>query len=152
MLRSSKESAGGSLPGWLPFVNRIVRGLSRLGLHVGPVRILTVPGRRSGAPRPTPVSPLTVDGRRYVIAGLPDGDWARNARAAGRGELSAGRRRTAVTLTEITEPELRRAVMRAFPREVPGGVMFFVRLGMVTRADPDEFAAAADRVAVFRID
>jgi hypothetical protein len=30
--------------------------------------------------------------------------------------------------------------------------MFFVRLGLVSRADPDEFAAAADRVAVFRID
>jgi deazaflavin-dependent oxidoreductase (nitroreductase family) len=152
MLRRSKEFAGGSLPGWLPFVNRIVRGLSRVGLSVGPVRVLTVPGRRTGTPRPTPVSPLTVDGRRYIIAGLPDGDWARNVRAAGRGELASGRRRTAVTLTEITDPELRRAVLRAFPREVPGGVMFFVRLGLVTRADPDEFAAAADRVAVFRID
>ena len=152
MLRSSKESAGGSLPRWLPFVNRIVRALSRLGLSVGPVRVLTVLGRRTGEPRPTPVSPLTVDGRRYIIAGLPDGDWARNVRAAGRGELASGRRRTAVTLTEITDPELRRAVMRAFPTEVPGGVMFFVRLGMVSRADPDEFAAAADRVAVFRID
>jgi hypothetical protein len=42
--------------------------------------------------------------------------------------------------------------MRAFPTEVPGGVMFFVRLGLVSRADPDEFAAAADQVAVFRID
>jgi F420H(2)-dependent quinone reductase len=104
MLRSSKESAGRSLPGWLPFVNRIVRALSRLGLSVGPVRVLTVPGRRTGEPRPTPVSPLTVGGRRYVIAGLPDGDWARNVRAAGRGELAAGRRRTAVTLTEITDP------------------------------------------------
>jgi deazaflavin-dependent oxidoreductase (nitroreductase family) len=152
MLRPSKESAGGSLPGWLPFVNRIVRRLSRLGLTVGPVRVLTVPGRRTGAPRATPVSPLTVDGRRYIIAGLPDGDWARNVRAAGRGELASGRRRTAVTLTEVTDPELRRAVMRAFPREVPGGVMFFVGLKLVTRADPEEFAAAADRVAVFRVD
>ena len=152
MLRSSKESASGSLPGWLPFVNRLVRALSRLGLSVGPVRILTVPGRRTGAPRPTPVSPLVVNGRRYVIAGLPDGDWARNVRAAGRGELATGRGRTAVTLTEITDSEERRAVMRAFPREVPGGVMFFVRLGLVQHPDPDEFAAAADRVTVFRID
>jgi deazaflavin-dependent oxidoreductase (nitroreductase family) len=148
MLRSSK----GSLPGWLPFANRIVRGLSRLGLPLGTIHVLTVPGRRSGTPRSTPVSPLTVNGQRYVVAGLPDGDWARNVRAAGRGELAAGRRRAAVTLTEVTDPELRRAVMRAFPAEIPGGVMFFVRLGLVSRADPDEFAAAADRVAVFRID
>jgi deazaflavin-dependent oxidoreductase (nitroreductase family) len=140
-----------SLPGWLPFANRMVRGLNRLGLRLGTIHVLTVPGRRSGAPRPTPVSPLTVDGRRYVVAGLPDGDWARNVRAAGHGELAHGRHRTAVTLTEITDAEQRRAVLRAFPAEVPGGVSFFVRLGLVTNADPDEFARAADRVAVFQI-
>ncbi|MGH3585546.1 MAG: deazaflavin-dependent nitroreductase, partial [Pseudonocardia sp.] len=94
-------------------------------------------------------SPLTVDGRRFVIAALPQADWARNVRAAGRGELAHGRRHHPVTLTEITNPDLRRTVMRAFPIEVPHGVEFFVRLGLVTRADPDEFGAVADRVAVF---
>ncbi len=141
-----------TLPGWLPAANRIVRALSRLGLRLGTIHVLTVPGRRSGTPRATPVSPLTVDGRRYVIAGLPDGDWAANARSAGHGELAAGRRRSAVTLTEVTDPDLRRAVMRAFPAEVPHGVAFFVRLGLVERGTADEFAAAADRVAVFRVD
>ena len=133
-------------------VNRVIRALNRLGIHIGPVEVLTVPGRRTGTPRPTPVSPLTVDGRDYVIAGLPNADWARNVRAAGRGELAAGRRVMPVRLTEVTDPEVCRTVMRAFPTEVPGGVSFYVRLGLVTRADPDEFAAAADRVAVFRID
>jgi deazaflavin-dependent oxidoreductase (nitroreductase family) len=141
----------GTLPGWLPFVNRLVRALSRIGLAVGPVHVLTVPGRRSGEPRPTPVTPLTVDRRRYVIAALPEGDWARNVRAAGHGELTSGRRRTPVTLTEVTDSDRRRTVMRAFPAEVPRGVSFFVRLGLVTKADPDEFEAAADRVAVFEI-
>ena len=47
---------------------------------------------------------------------------------------------------------VRRDVMRAFPVKVPGGVPFFVRLGLVTKADPGEFSAAADRVAVFRMD
>jgi deazaflavin-dependent oxidoreductase (nitroreductase family) len=103
-----------------------------------------VPGRRSGAPRPTPVSPLTVDGHRYVIAGLPESDWARNVRAAGRGELARGRHRQTVTLTEVTDPDLR--------REVPHGVPMFVKLGIVTAADPEQFAAAADRVAVFRLE
>ena len=141
-----------ALPGWLPAANRVVRALSRLGLRLGTIHVLTVPGRRSGAPRATPVSPLEVGGSRYVIAGLPDGDWARNARAAGHGELAAGRRRSAVTLTEVTDPELRRAVMRAFPAEVPHGVAFFVRLGLVEHGTAEEFAAAADRVAVFRVD
>ena len=141
-----------ALPGWLRPANRLVRLLTRLGLRLGTVHVLTVPGRRSGAPRPTPVSPLNVGGRRYVIAGLPGSDWARNVRAAGRGELAHGRRKQAVTLAEVTDPDVRREVMRAFPREVPHGVPMFVKLGIVTTADPDEFAAAAGQVAVFRVE
>ena len=140
-----------TLPAWLPFANRLVRGMSRLGLTLGPVRVLTVPGRRTGEPRSTPVSPLTVAGHRYVVDALPNCDWARNIRAAGHGELTEGRRRSKVSLTEVGDLGERRAVLRAFPREVPGGVPFFVRLGLVDKADPDQFEAAADRVAVFRI-
>ena len=139
------------LPGWLPAVNRVVRAISRVGLSLGPVQVLTVPGRSTGKPRTTPVTPLTVAGQRYVVAALPEADWARNVRAAGHGELARGRRRQTFSLTEVTDADERREVMRAFPREVPGGVSFFVRLGLVTKADPDEFAAAADRVAVFRL-
>jgi hypothetical protein len=140
-----------TLPSWLPATNRLVRTLYRLGLRLGTIHVLTVPGRVSGEPRPTPISPLTVDGRRYVIAALPHADWARNARAAGAGVLAYGRRRRRVTLTEVTDPGLRRAVVRAFPTEVPHGVPFFVRLGLVKGGDPDEFAGVADRVAVFEL-
>jgi deazaflavin-dependent oxidoreductase (nitroreductase family) len=141
----------GTLPGWLRIANPLVRGLSRLGLPLGTIHVLTVPGRRTGAPRPTPVSPLTVDGRRYVVAGLPQSDWAQNVRAAGHAELAQGRRRAQVRLTEVTDPGQRRAVMRAFPREVPHGVPMFVRMGLVQGPDAEQFAAAADRVAVFEI-
>jgi hypothetical protein len=41
--------------------------------------------------------------------------------------------------------------MRAFPTEVPHGVEFFVRIGLVERADAARFAAAAERVAVFEL-
>jgi F420H(2)-dependent quinone reductase len=140
-----------TLPRWLPAVNRLVRLLQRLGLQLGTIHVLTVPGRASGEPRPTPVSPLTVGGRRYVIAALPRSDWARNVRVAGTGELAYGRRRRRVTLTEVTDPDLRRTVVRAFPTEVPHGVPFFVRLGLVKAGDPDEFAAIADRVTVFEL-
>ncbi len=144
-------SQTGSLPGWLKPANRVVRALQGLGLPLGTIRVLTVPGRTSGEPRSTPVSPLRVDGCEFVVAGLPGADWARNVRAAGRGELRHRRTTRPVVLTEVHDPDLRREVMRAFPREVPGGVAFFVRLGLVERADPDQFAAAADRVAVFEL-
>lgn len=140
-----------ALPGWLPLMNRLVIGLGTLGITAGPVHVLTIPGRTSGEPRTTPVSPVTLDGHRFAVAALPQADWARNARAAGRGELSRGRRRTPVDLHEVRDPELRRAVMAAFPTQVPGGVPFFVRLGLVEKADPEQFAAAADRVAAFEL-
>jgi len=142
----------GTLPRWLPTANRVVRVLNRANLRLGTIHVLTVPGRISGKPRATPVSPLRVDGHRYVIAGLADAQWARNVRAAGAGTLAHGRRTERVRLSEVADPDLRRAVLRAFPSEVPHGVPFFVQIGLVRSGDPDEFAAAADRVAVFRVD
>ena len=79
-------------PPWsLKYVNKAMIGLSRLGVTFGPV-VLTVPGRKSGKPRSTPVTPMTVDGREYIVGGLPGSDWAANARAAGEGTLQRGRR------------------------------------------------------------
>jgi hypothetical protein len=141
----------GALPGWLRPANRIVRALQRLGLPLGTIRVLTLPGRTTGTPRSTPVSPLRVEGRDFVIAALPDADWARNARTAGHGTLHHRRTARPVAITEVLDPDLRRRVMRAFPREVPAGVQFFVRIGLVSGPDPDEFAAAADRVAAFEL-
>jgi len=123
------------------------------GLHFtpwvddGPVSVLTVPGRRTGKPRSTPVSPLTVQGLRYVVSGLPNSDWARNVQAAGHGQLSRGRHREPVTLIEVTDSRLKEQVMRAYPREVPRGSPMFAQLGIVSSTDPD----AADRVAIFEL-
>ena len=141
----------GTLPRWLPLLNKVMTAAQRLGLRIGPVQVLVVPGRVTGTPRETPVSPFVVDGRWYVAAALPDADWARNIRAAGRGQLRHGRRVRPVLLPEVHDLAVKREVMRAFPRAAPGGVSFYVRLGLVRAADPDQFAAIADRVAVFEI-
>lgn len=37
--------------------------------------ILTVTGRTSGRPRTTPITPMYVDGKRYVVGGFPGADW-----------------------------------------------------------------------------
>ena len=75
------------LPRWLKPANRAIVALQRLGLAIGTMRLLSVPGRKSGQLRTTPVSPLTVDGRRYIVAGLEEADWVKNARAAGWGSV-----------------------------------------------------------------
>jgi hypothetical protein len=62
-------------PWWLKYVNKAMIGLHKLGVGFGgkgPV-VLTVVGRKSGKPRSTPVTPMTVDGKRYVVAGLVTG-------------------------------------------------------------------------------
>jgi hypothetical protein len=52
------------LPRWLKPANHVIITLQHLGLAIGTMRLLSVPGRKSGKLHTTPVSPLTVDGRR----------------------------------------------------------------------------------------
>jgi len=139
-----------ALPWWLKYVNKVMIGIQRLGVNFGPV-VLTVPGRKSGKPRSTPVTPMTVDGKRYVVAGLPDSDWAANARAAGSATLQVGRRTEVIRMVEMSADEAR-PLLRAFPVEVPSGVGFIKNAGLVTGPNPDEFEALAGRLAVFRLD
>jgi deazaflavin-dependent oxidoreductase (nitroreductase family) len=137
-------------PWWLKYVNKLMIGLSRLGANFGPV-VLTVPGRKSGKPRSTPVTPMTVDGKEYVVGGLPGADWAANARAAGEGTLQRGRRSERVRLVEMSADEAR-PLLREFPVKVPTGVGFIKSVGLVTGPNPDEFEALAGRCPVFRLD
>ena len=71
--------------------------------------------------------------------------------AAGIGTLTRGRRSRQVKITELTAEESR-PVLRAFPVQVPVGVMFAKSSGLVTDGTPDEFEALAGRLTVFRFD
>jgi hypothetical protein len=142
--------APGTLPWWLGPVSRFNMLLLRLGLPIGTQHVLSVPGRKSGRMRSTPVSLVTLDGQRYVVSG--EGlAWVKNARAAGWGELVRARRRDRVSLTE-RPPSERGPVLRAFWHQVPGGRSFIARLfGLASDASADDFEAAAPRCPVFRI-
>jgi deazaflavin-dependent oxidoreductase (nitroreductase family) len=138
------------LPGWLKLFNPVIIVLQRLGVTVGTMRLLSVPGRKSGKLRTTPVSPLTVGGNRYIVAGLEEADWVKNVRASEWAILARGRKQERVTLVELS-PDQRAPILRAFPREVPHGVRFFQHLyGEV--GDPEEFAALAALCPVFRVE
>jgi len=140
-------------PWWLKYTNKAMIGLHNLGVGFGgkgPV-VLTVLGRKTGKPRSTPVTPMTIDGRRYVVGGLPGGDWAANARAAGEATIQIGRRTERVRMVEMPVDEAR-PLLREFPIKVPTGVGFIKNAGLVTGPNPDEFEALAGRCAVFRFD
>ncbi len=138
-------------PRFLKSMNKVVLALGRIGLPAGPSQVLTVPGRKSGQPRSTPMTPFDHDGGLYTVAGYPGADWAANARAAGLGTLSRGRRRRRVRIVELSADESR-PVLRAFAEKVPVGVGFAKRSGLVVDGTPDEFEALAGRLAVFRFE
>jgi deazaflavin-dependent oxidoreductase (nitroreductase family) len=137
-------------------MNKVMMAMHKLGVATGPVRVLTVVGRKSGQPRSTPATPFTLPGdvlpgAVYVAGGYPRADWVLNARAAGEGLVTRGRTSERVAFVELTA-EQARPVLRAFPREVPAGVGFYKRAGLVGDGTPDEFEALAGRCAVFRLD
>jgi len=138
-------------PRYLKPMNKLMIAVQKLGIPTGPAMVLTVPGRKSGQPRRTPMTPFEFDGGLYVVAGYPGADWAANARAAGTGALSRGRRSRNVRIVEL-DAEQARPILRAFPVEVPVGVAFAKRSGMVVDGTSDEFEALAGRIAVFRFD
>jgi deazaflavin-dependent oxidoreductase (nitroreductase family) len=141
-------------PGWLKPMNKVLMAMLRLGLpisrHEAPV-VLTVPGRATGKPRSTPITPMHLVGKRFVVICYPGADWVSNVRAAGDATLTQGRRSERVRMAELA-PEEARPVLRAFPAAVPTGVQLMKRAGVLTDGTPDECASLAGRLPVFRID
>jgi len=131
--------------------NRIVRGLTRLGISVWGSRVLEVRGRKSGLPRQTPVNLLTVDGRQYLVSPRGEGEWVRNVRAdGGRLDLLLGRRREhriAHEVPDAQKTEILRAYLRRWKAEV--GIFFG---GVGPDSTDDELAAIAPRHPVFLLD
>jgi hypothetical protein len=136
------------LPWWLKPANRIIIALYRLGWAFGTWYVLSVPGRKTGKLRSTPVSLLTVDGRRYIVTGF-ETNWVKNARAAGWGFLTRGGKKERIALVELPVEE-RPPILREFPRQVPHGMQFFERL-LGLPNDPEAFAEAAPRCPVFSV-
>ena len=85
--------------------NAMVTLLLRCGVKLGAMTLLTVPGRKSGLPRTTPVASGESGGRRWVISPYGQVDWVRNLRAAGRGTLTRGRRSEELAAIELPPSE-----------------------------------------------
>jgi deazaflavin-dependent oxidoreductase (nitroreductase family) len=138
-------------PRYLKPMNKFMMAVQKLGIPTGPAMVLTVPGRKTGKARSTPMTPFEHDGGLYVVAGYPGADWASNARAAGAGTLSRGRKARPVRIVELDAAQSR-PVLRAFAIKVPVGVGFAKRAGLVRDGAPEEFADLASQLTVFRFD
>jgi deazaflavin-dependent oxidoreductase (nitroreductase family) len=140
-------------PWWLRPANQVYKILLRRGVSFGgehPV-VLTVQGRKSGKPRSTPVTPMHVDGQRYVVAVFSAADWVANVRATDAVTLTDGSLTQHVRMVEL-KPEQAAPVLRWFGEQVPAGVAFLKRSGLVTNGTADEVQALAGTCPVFRID
>ena len=140
-------------PWWLKPINKVYMVLMRRGVYFGSEQplILTAPGRKTGKPRSTPITPMEVDGQRYVVAVFPGADWVANVRAAEQATLTDKGYTERVELVELPVTEAR-PVLRLFPAQVPAGVGFLKQAGLVTDGTPEELEGLAGVLPVFRVD
>lgn len=92
-------------PGFVRFLNPVMRRLLGRGIPMGPDGLITVRGRRTGEPRTVPIAFLEQDGRCWVIAAYGDVNWVRNLRAAGEATIEIRGRSRQVSATELTQEE-----------------------------------------------
>lgn len=104
-------------PGWFTVnvFNRLVAGLTHVGVSVLGSRVLATRGRTTGLWRTTPVNLLRFEGGRYLVAPRGVTQWVRNVRAGGDAELRIGRHHEAVSLAELSDDE-KLPVLRAYLR------------------------------------
>lgn len=129
--------------------NRVVAGLTKLGISIWGSRMLAVRGRKSGEWRTTPVNLLTLDGERYLVAPRGHTQWVRNLRVSNTGELRLGRRAEtfhATELGDVDKPVILRAYLKRWKFEV--GVFFD---GVDASASDEKLLEIAPGYPIFRI-
>jgi deazaflavin-dependent oxidoreductase (nitroreductase family) len=100
-----KASDQEHVPAAVTLFNTVARWLLASGIPIGPDVLLTVQGRRSGAPRTAPVAMFEHAGRRGLVSLFGESQWVRNLHAAGRGRLRFGSRTEEVKAIELAPAE-----------------------------------------------
>jgi deazaflavin-dependent oxidoreductase (nitroreductase family) len=128
-------------------LNKLMTRMIRRGKGPPGVWLVTVPGRRSGQPHSTPVSPVEEGGERWLVSPYGVVGWVRNLRAAGRATLEHRGRSEEVVVVEVG-PEEAAPVLRSY---VAGNRI--ARRYFDARPDdpPEAFVAEAGRHPVFRV-
>ena len=110
--------------------------------------MLTVPGRKSGQPRTTPVTILEWNGERWLQSPFGEVNWVRNLRAAGRATLTRGRREEPISVVELPPAEaaqVLKGTLASYPSLIKG---YFD----VTPESPlEDFEREASRHPMFRV-
>ena len=132
---------------WRRLVNRIIRGLLRLGVSPPHTCLLTVRGRKTGQPYSTPVTLVEKDGERWLVAPYGEVGWVRNARAAKQVTLTRGHRLETVRILELSAEDAA-PVLKKYLAQVPVVRPFF---DVAPKSNLRDFVVEASRHPVFRI-
>ena len=129
---------------------RLVARMLRLGVPMGPLRILEMTGRISRQPRTTPVVLTKHQDEDWLVSPFGETDWVRNVRSQPNVHLIRLGRRQLVHLIEVdtvTAAPVLRTFLRRF-RLVP-----FVPPAFTAAAGSElaAFLAEAHRHPVFRV-
>ena len=139
-------------PGFVSLFNPLARRFLKVGPLLGPNALITVPGRRTGEPRTTPVALVDIDGKRWVIGTFGETNWVRNLRAARHATLSVGQRRQEVDARELSIEEgaaFFRDVLKPYVQRIRvGGLLLAVLGAREVVSDPE---AAAQTRPVFEL-
>jgi deazaflavin-dependent oxidoreductase (nitroreductase family) len=95
--------------------NAILSAAIRLGIAPKGMHLVAVKGRATGELRETPIEPIDMDGKRWLVAPFGEVNWVRNARKAGKVRLRRGR---TVEYLQVREADPRESapVLRAYLR------------------------------------
>lgn len=141
----------GRLPRRVRLFSPILKFLLVAGMPMGPNRLVTIRGRKSGLPRTTPLAVIAVGDRRWVWSPWGESQWVRNLRATGRATIAERGRTEDVTATELDPTErvgYFRDVLGPLARSMPFGVQFIRIVDGVELGDP---VAAAEGRTVFEL-
>jgi deazaflavin-dependent oxidoreductase (nitroreductase family) len=136
------------LPWSVRIFGPVLKFLLVAGVPLGPNRLVTVRGRKTGLPRTAGLAVIPVAGRRWVWAPWGEVNWVRNLRAAGRATISFRGGQEEVSATELDETqrvEFFRNIYGPLARSIPFGY-WLVRLVDGVDIDHPEDVAKGRRV------
>ncbi len=128
----------------------ILATLLKLGIPMGPLRLLEVRGRKSGKIYSTPVALVQQGEQTWLVAAFGEVGWVRNIRASGQAELDNGRTVTKIEVLEL-DHQSAAPILKEFLKRF--GIVPFIPPYFETTRDSSlsEFEKEAQHHPVFRV-
>ncbi len=148
---NDRMASAARVPFSVSLFSPVLKFLIAAGVPLGYNGLITIRGRKSGAPRTAAVAIIDVSGRRWVWAPWGEVHWVLNLRAAGRATITVRRRKEEVAATELDPAErvgFFRDVLGPVARGIPFGMQFVRLVDGVDLKDP---VKAAEGRVVFEL-